>query len=122
MEYILITKKISMNILSDEFRSRFWRKVLIRSENECWTWIGSEKSNGYGVFTYLGKNYLAHRVAYFLYNNGAMDQTMLVCHTCDNPWCVNPKHLWEGTSKDNSQDMVLKKRGRGGGKYGVKSY
>lgn len=82
-------------------------------DHECWLWLG-KPHNGYGVFR-VGTNYnwttkRAHIYSWELHNGRAVKPGMLVCHTCDTPLCVNPQHLYEGTPKDNTRDMV--KRGR----------
>ena len=89
---------------------RFWSKV--RKTDTCWIWTaGLQGSNGYGYFRISEQdgNVVAHRYSYEL-SNGLIPSGMLVCHTCDNPQCVNPNHLWLGSHKDNSCDAVNKKR------------
>ena len=91
--------------------NRFWSKVDIKGPDDCWEWQASKKQTGYGAFSFNGKNWGAHRFSYFL-EHGEFDQTLDVCHTCDNPPCVNPKHLWLGTASDNLSDMGRKGRHR----------
>ena len=67
--------------------------------------------SGYGRFKVQGIRYEAHRIAYFLHNKKDPKE-LLVCHSCDNPACCNPKHLWLGTSKDNIQDSVKRVGGQ----------
>lgn len=55
-----------------------------------------------------------HRLAYMAYNNVDLTVDQLVCHTCDNPCCINPAHLWVGTKAENNRDMYLKGRDRNG--------
>lgn len=88
---------------------RFWDKVDIKGPEECWIWKASVKSNRYGQFRFNKKNTGAHRVAYIL-THGEFDNNLDVCHTCDNPPCVNPNHLWLGTTRDNILDMTKKGR------------
>lgn len=93
---------------------RFWSKVKIGEPNECWEWQGGIfVGQGYGCFyvtengAYMGKK--AHRISWMLHN-GEIPDGMLVCHTCDNPACVNPNHLWLGTKLDNNRDKDFKGR------------
>ena len=82
---------------------RFWPKVDIRGKDECWPWIAGRKDNGRGNFYVNGKNIQAHRFMWELVN-GEIPSEKIVCHTCDNGWCVNPSHLYLGTLSTNAQD------------------
>lgn len=94
-------------------QTRFLHKVIYDPVTECWTWIGSKYRFGYGHFRRKINDkwvmYKAHRYAYEFYN-GVIPTGALVCHRCDNPGCVNPKHLFTGTHLDNTLDMVSKGR------------
>jgi len=79
---------------------------------KCINWLGATNGVGYGITWFNKKKEYAHRVAY-IKANGEIPDGMFVCHSCDNPLCVNPKHLWLGTRSDNMKDMVKKGRGRG---------
>lgn len=80
--------------------------------NGCMEWQGKIGKNGYGYLCFNGKEAYAHRLVFFL-THGRWP-ALNVCHTCDNRKCVNSVHLFEGTGKDNTHDMIRKGRYRGG--------
>lgn len=92
--------------------SRFMSKVS--KKGKCWIWVGVKNSKGYGYFSYNGKLIGAHIVSYIMHKKLKERPTGEVCHTCDNPSCVNPKHLWLGTRLTNSLDASAKGRLKGG--------
>lgn len=87
--------------------ARFMSKIKIT--DSCWVWNGSRSSKGYGVFWSCGKNNLAHRISFQLFN-GPIQEKLMVCHSCDVRDCVNPDHLWIGTAFDNVRDAINKGR------------
>lgn len=89
------------------FESRF------RVTPGCWIWLFGKDQDGYGQVKFEGKNTRASRCAYVLYK-GRIPAGMFVCHTCDNPSCVNPGHLFVGTAGDNNIDKTKKGRGAKG--------
>ncbi len=100
---------------------RFWSKVDIRGEDECWDWKGQilhDKYVAYGKFYLNGKKVLAHRVAWEL-TYGEIPDGLCVLHKCDRGICCNPKHHFLGTRVDNAADRDAKGRGNGGGKPGM---
>lgn len=78
-------------------------------DNGCWEWQGNCNNQGYGVLRVNHKMKMAHRHSYE-YFKGEIPKGVLVCHTCDNPKCVNPDHLFLGTHYDNNHDRSLKGR------------
>jgi len=91
----------------------FWSKVNhhpgLGPAGDCWKWIGWMHDNRYGGFDVGAVTCLAHRVSYAI-SHGRIPRGMCVLHSCDEPSCVNPAHLWLGTQADNMRDM--RKKGR----------
>jgi hypothetical protein len=96
-------------LLTVEQQAEFWAHVR-RTLTGCWEWTGYCDNYGYGKFYIEGKPFTAHRIAHHLKRGSVADSHVL--HMCDNPPCVRPSHLFLGTKKDNSQDMMAKGRGR----------
>lgn len=88
-----------------------WKYVDRRGPDECWPWLGARRRRGYGTFCINLRNYVATRFIYELVH-GVDPGELLVCHSCDNPPCVNPAHLFLGTDQDNVLDMHRKGRAR----------
>ncbi len=88
---------------------RFWKYVDKKSNNECWNWTGTCNTNHYGELSVYGKCVRTHRFSWEIHF-GKIPNGLFVCHTCDNPKCANPEHLFLGTYKDNSDDKVKKNR------------
>jgi hypothetical protein len=89
---------------------RFWAKVDRSRVGRCWPWIGAKNGGeGYGVIFRDGRPALAHRVSWELHN-GPIPDGLGVLHRCDNPPCVNPRHLFVGSNADNNRDKISKGR------------
>lgn len=89
-------------------KARFEKKFRVTPG--CWVWTSYRDKDGYGGFSIEHVTFRAHRVAYMMYV-GEIDDGMLICHKCDNPSCVNPDHLYQGTQQKNMRDMRSKNRG-----------
>lgn len=88
--------------------NRFWDRVDVCGEDECWEWKGYRNENGYGKMLAFGEQ-MAHRVSWII-NSGEIPEGIKVLHKCDNPPCVNPEHLFLGTLGDNNKDRHRKGR------------
>lgn len=95
------------NQYTSKFPDRFWNKV--EKGDTCWIWTARKNKYGYGEISYNNTVWKAHRLSYLI-NYGDFDKDLYISHICDNPSCVNPKHLFLSTQKQNMEDMVKKKR------------
>lgn len=104
--------------LKEKTLERVWKKIKFGEPDQCWEWQATRNNKGYGKF-YIrtGVQSLAHRYV-FTQLFGEVPKNIQVCHSCDNPRCTNPNHLFSGTHKDNMDDLWKKGRGRKGSKHG----
>lgn len=91
------------------FEDRFWEKVSVGSDDECWNWKAGLTRGGYGQFSNKVMSNRAHRIAWHL-SCGPIPTELFVLHKCDNPKCVNPNHLYLGSHGDNMNDRSVRNR------------
>lgn len=87
----------------------FWTKVINNGPNRCWGWRAASHKGRYQTIRLNGKTERASRFSWLIHN-GPIPAKMFVCHTCDNPPCTNPSHLFLGTALDNARDRSVKGR------------
>ena len=97
-----------MNSYKNTFED-VWKYINKGSLNDCWEWIKSLNTGGYGKIKINGKTYRSHRIVYEL-TFGKIPDGLLVCHKCDNPPCCRPSHLFLGSHSDNRKDAQNKNR------------
>jgi hypothetical protein len=100
---------LSITDIPVKTQGKFWGYADIASPDECWEWMRSKTPLGYGRLNIRGRVIYAHRISYIMTKNPIPDG-LCVLHRCDNPGCINPFHLFLGTKKDNTRDMITKKR------------
>lgn len=101
-----------MALRAAPFSGRFWAKIdASAGEFACWPWTASLDRHGYGQFNVGGRRIQrAHRVALDLSLPAGVPADKLACHTCDNPVCCNPRHLYVGTKSTNLLDWYARRR------------
>jgi hypothetical protein len=110
-------------ISTEDVSNRFMRHVeKLKDGTGCWRWTAKTSETGYGSFAVDGATRLAHRAAYELFvgriPKGKGFHGTCVCHKCDHPWCVNPKHLFLGTIQRDIKDKSKKGRQARGARHG----
>lgn len=85
----------------------FWKHV--DRTGDCWVWTGHKNKWGYGQITVMKKSFGSHRVSWEM-QHGAIPEGLEILHSCDNPACVRPDHLFAGTQSENISDSVAKGR------------
>jgi hypothetical protein len=99
---------------------RLYLHIAKGRPDECWPWTAARNRAGYGLVGVNRKSHLAHRIMYEV-THGQLLSGEAVCHSCDNPWCVNPAHLWLGSVADNNADRHRKGKSRGGVNKGTRN-
>lgn len=92
-----------------EHKEKIFMLNVEKKEGGCWLWKGLRDRDGYGIFCFNKRQYRAHRQSYEIFKEDFAKEKIIM-HVCDNPPCVNPDHLNEGTIEDNNRDMAEKGR------------
>ncbi|HEY4760792.1 MAG TPA: HNH endonuclease [Thermoguttaceae bacterium] len=96
----------------------FWERVIPEPNSGCWLWTGSTAHFGHGKLIIQGREYHAHRLSWMIHY-GLIEEDICVLHHCDVPCCVNPRHLFLGTRRDNRKDCFSKNRHAKGEQSGM---
>jgi len=110
----MISNPPTNNIFSDSIKDRFWNFINSRQGGQCWIWNGAISKSGYGQFNYDGITTYAHRLSWIMHY-GHIKDNLWVLHKCDVKRCINPLHLYLGTSSDNMIDRSNRNPGYGRG-------
>ena len=104
------TRQISLTQEEKErIRSRLFSRSIPNDKTGCLEFTGSCSKSRYAMFKFRNKSFLVHRLSFAAFT-GNVPEDMCVLHTCDNPRCINPDHLWLGTRGDNNRDSAEKGR------------
>ena len=109
MSVALSSKPNWINTMDKSVLDRFWKKVNKAAPDGCWEWTAQTSELGYGRLKVNSNPCYAHRVSWEIHN-GDIPNGLCVLHSCDNPPCCNPSHLFLGTHADNAADRTLKGR------------
>lgn len=97
----------------ETIKNKLLARVYISKETGCWEWLGARTHGGYGMLVLRNipnaRTRYVHRLSYIVHI-GLFNETLDVCHKCDNPPCINPHHLWLGTHAQNMKDSSQKGR------------
>ena len=100
-----------LHTLRDTDENRILKYFDLPSDvSDCWIWKGTKNRKGYGQFRLHNKLRVVTRVMYFNYKGEGFNSDIQICHSCDNPSCINPSHLFVGTNQENQIDSVIKGR------------
>lgn len=99
-------------------KERLLNNIDANPINDCWKWNKCISSSGYGQIRINYKIRQAHRVSAMIFKNFDINSNLDVLHHCDNKLCINPKHLFIGTQKDNMKDCIKKGRHKRPNYYG----
>lgn len=108
-------------MISQKDIDRFCSK-LIKTSTDCWEYSGAKDADGYGMFWFQGKTKGAHQFSARYLGNMILQPGNHVCHSCDNPPCCNPNHLFVGSSQMNTADRQAKGRTVKGSQVGTSVY
>lgn len=90
----------------------FLTRYQIDPATQCWNWTRGKDWDGYGTFWFQNRQWRAPKFCFIFVKKEALAPRNLVCHTCDNPSCINPAHLFQATAKENAIDCSVKGRKR----------
>ena len=102
-------RKVNSRKLSNSLLERIERWIDKSNIEGCWEWVAGKSKQGYGRLTFKHNYIYAHR-AMWECANGEIPEGLDVLHSCANPSCVNPNHLFLGTHQDNMKDRNSKAR------------